>query len=396
MAMCALRALCVFLYIFSARGSCPATDEEKQIADYVKERQSRVASGEIAKQIAAGTYTSDSLSNDMYRWWVQIGLASHNVAIENFVNLMQKAKEKAEKSDWLSVFLGWLGLIIGAAGEEVELLAKAVEAMKTALETWKTAAEGQEGSDFLTVAINFRAQLPTKETTQLRVVDDFINEVRNIPKTQHAKGLLAAYQLVTKVIASTISYRKAFNQYYFSFLSGAKLGDLAFYYSWNAPNGNVKNRIWATTPSGLDACTVANFVRNLNLGCVSRSTPGLEKLTNAVQVTVNQGPGAGIRLDCGNLDLKSFTGCWIQGRLLSKDNSNCFTVYQQARSSYGWPSSDVKDFCNNMISSSSSYTACGYDGYFQGPAACAHNANLYSCRRGDFSVIVNHSAHVVV
>lgn len=252
--------------------------------------------------------------------------------------------------------------------------------MKTALETYKTAAEDGDG-DFLSMAMKFRAQLPTKQTTQLRAVDNFVNAIRNIPKANYNAGLLAAYSQVTKIIASTISYRLAFNQYYISFLKGAKLGDPAFYYSWNAGgygSGKPRNIIWTTTPGGLDACTVANFVSELNLGCVSKQTPGFANLTSAVQITVNQGPGSGIRLSCDDLNPKKFTGCWIQGRLLPNSNANCFTVAQQA-SVHSWPPQQVKDFCSNTISSTSSYTACNYDGYSQGPAACQKNANLYSC-----------------
>lgn len=371
-----LQVFSASLFFLVAAG-CPLTDEETQIANYIKQREDRVTSGEIATQIAANTYTADSLSNDMYRWWVQIGLAGQNSAIENFVNLMQDAKQKAQKADWLSVVNGWLGQILGAIGPEVAVLAKANAALSAALHTWQTAAGSGDG-DFLTLAMQFRADLPTQETTQLLLVDNFINEVKNIPATDYDVGLLAAYSQVTKVIASTISYRRAFNEYYIRFLEGANMGDLAFYYSWNAggSGGKPKNVIWTLTPGGLAACTVANFVHDLNLGCVSTQTPGFENITTGVQISVNQGPAVGLQLSCSDLDRKKFTGCWVQGQLIN--NGNCITVYEQAKGASGWPPQEVTDFCTNMITSTTSYTACNPDGD-SGPANCQHNPNLYSC-----------------
>ena len=204
-------------------GSCPLTTDEQGIANEVQTRRDRVSSGHIASQIASGSYTIDSLSDDMYRWWVQDGLAAQNAAIENFVNLMQQAKQNAQKSDWLSVILGWLDLMLGAIGDEVAVLAEANSALENALNTWQTAAQNTDG-DFLTAAEQFRAQLPTKLTTQLTAVDDFINGLRNIPADQRDTGLLAAYSQVTDIIATTSSYRSAFNQHYVSFLKGARSG----------------------------------------------------------------------------------------------------------------------------------------------------------------------------
>merc|ERR1712100_895166 len=238
------------------------------------------------------------------------------------------------------------------------------------------------GGDFIEMEMKFRAELPTKQTTQLLAVDNFINEIRNIPKAQHDAGLLAAYSKVTKIIESTISYCLAFNQYYLSFLKGAKMGDLAFYYSWNVAGygrGKPKNITWTTTPRGLDACTVANFVYELNLGCVSKNTPGFKDLSTGVQITVNQGPAVGLQLSCANLSPESFTGCWIQGRHYPKSNGNCKMLYQQSRNLPGWPSQEAKDFCSNTITPSSSYTACNYNGYSPGPPSCQRNMNLHSC-----------------
>jgi len=369
-----LRPLCASLILVMV-GSCPLTTDEQGIANEVQTRRDRVSSGHIASQIASGSYTIDSLSDDMYRWWVQDGLAAQNAAIENFVNLMQQAKQNAQKSDWLSVILGWLDLMLGAIGDEVAVLAEANSALENALNTWQTAAQNTDG-DFLTAAEQFRAQLPTKLTTQLTAVDDFINGLRNIPADQRDTGLLAAYSQVTDIIATTSSYRSAFNQHYVSFLKGAGL-DSHFYYSWNAGNSAGRNAVWRLTPNGLDACTVANFVHDLNVGCVSTKTPGFEKLTQSVEVTVNQGPAVGLELSCDDLELSHYTGCWIQG--LWRNDGNCYTVYQQARviDSY-WPPSQVTDFCKNVISSSSTYAACNPIG-FDGVANCQKDPNLYSC-----------------
>jgi len=277
------------------------------------------------------------------------------------------------------------------------VLATATSAFRNAVTTWKTAAGGGDG-DFLSMAMKFRAQLPTQETTQVCIVDNYIDALREIPSADCGAALVGASMQVAQIILSTLSYRVAFNQYYFQFLTGAKMGDLACYYSYNAGSvrgdGCPKNIIWTTTPSGLNACTVANFVKELNLGCVSTHTPGLEKLTTGVQITVNTGPGNGLHLSCANLGLKSYKGCWLYGRLVSKSNANCFTLYFQARGAIGqWPTKEVKDFCANMIQLTSSYTACNHNGLYIAPVTCKDN--LQTCRRTSEHVMNSTAALIV-
>lgn len=268
---------------------------------------------------------------------------------------MSEAKHVADKKSWLSVVFGWVDVMLEALDPEFDLLKIAISALEKGIETYRTLAEGAEG-DFLTAAMDFRKQLPTKMTTQLLMVDNFINAVRE--SSDQDNTLLQAYSQVTKLIAKTSSYRRAFNEYHVAFLNGTDLGDTAFYYSINALHQSPENVIWCPTPAGLDSCTVANFVHDLNYGCVSPQTPGLEHISMGVQLVINAGTGIGVQFACSAYTNPEFsTGCWWRGRLLH--GSDCDRLVNQLKSwdLTWWPNAAVDAFCNTGIGPSTVYTA---------------------------------------
>ena len=86
---------------------CPLTEEEANIAEYVAERNTRIQGGDIKRQIEAKTYTVDSLSLEIYQWWVQLGLAGQGSSIAQFVQIMRTSKAQSPSPSFVNVALGW-------------------------------------------------------------------------------------------------------------------------------------------------------------------------------------------------------------------------------------------------------------------------------------------------
>jgi hypothetical protein len=371
---------------------CPYVKQEDDMENYLNQRDSLYYSGEIQKQIAEGRYTADTLSSDMYRWWVQDSLANHAAAIDQFTTLMQSAKDKVKKDKWTEVVLAWADALEGAV-PGVSVITKAIFAYKAAVTTWKAAVSTPTG-DFLSCALQFRSQLPTQQTTQLLAVNNFINGIKELDSSQYRAGLLEGYWAVTQIIKSTMSYRVLFNQYYSKFLEGAGLEQPWLHLQIESKD-KKPNRIAVTVPGGVDSCTVANFLVSTNEGCVSAGTPGLEGLKVDVQiVSMNWGWPYQLMYDCSNLDLNAYWGCFSFGgpaydhKVLPRDDSNCQTQYKVATDdlkSKGkqWPPQEANDFCTSMITSKTKYYGCNYAVNGAGAATCSQfSLNDKSCNQG--------------
>lgn len=362
---------------------CPATFEEEKIANYTAKRRALVASGNIAQDISDGHYTADTLQTEMIEWWVNHQIVAHATAISIFRDLMTSAKAIVPKSNFLSIALGWIGAIAGVCtGEGEKVIAKAVTVMSQGLTTWQTyVSNTPDDADFLAAAMRFESILPDSQVTSLSIVSDFITEIRNLSPEDYQKGLLAAYNHVTKVIDSTTSKRKAFNQYYMSFVDGANLGDNAFYYNWDHDVESETTIMWRATPSGLDACTIANCVSDINEGCVTSSTPGLEQMERKVQIIVDISVGYSLQYDCSNIDdVDAYTGCWVLDnyRNISDHKDLCDNIRQRADDWLPdeWPVFVVSQFsfCPAGILTGDKYKACNYNTRkSQGPT-CYYNS----------------------
>lgn len=300
---------------------------------HIQEREQLLQSGQIAHQIEMGHYTVESLEEELYQHWVQVGLADQRAAINDFVIVFQNAHQKALKANFLSALFGWLDLLIGICDSVLDtLIQPAVSAIENGINTWKAAAGAGPSSDFLGAALEFQAELPTKEQKQLALVDNFTNTLRNVPKRNYNAALLAAYGFVTKIVGATISYRGAFNQYYMRFLDGVGLLD-PFYWSYarvsaTNPAGDeclnvptCQSILWRGTPDGLDACTLVNYFWKMNMGCISPQTPGLENMSRQLHIC----PGDTQEhwnicpvYDCATADCATpkYAGCWLRGMFI--------------------------------------------------------------------------------
>lgn len=354
----------------TAVASYPLTQQEQIIAKFVKTREDRVASGDISSEISARTYTVDSLQSEMLTWWVDINLVGQSAAIEQFVSLMQDAKEVADKKSWFSVVSGWIDVVIAALSPEFDLIQLANDALKQSVETLQTAAEQAENeqSDFFKAAMSFREALPTETTKSFAAVDGFINGVREVTSDPDG-ALLQAYSQVTQLIAKTNSFRRSFNQYYLSFLKGALLapGDATFdYFIDHDGNSAIA---WPGTPRGLDACTVADYLHQLNLGYVSSQTPGFEDIDMRV-IYIIPTPYAdendyGVRYSCSNYEsLDQAIDCWVEGSPEHRVGTDCDELANKVRKwgsewpkGQTWPTDGVKDFCSEGIGPSTKYMA---------------------------------------
>ena len=346
--------------------TCKKTAEEADVAEYVNTRNQRVRDGTIKKQIESGTYTADSLSSDLYMWWVQRGLANHGIAIQQFVDLMQRAKEKAAKKDWLSIVTSWLGLLLDVLSplikEGAELIKTGLQAVKEGLSTYGTLAGDESSGDFLKAAMNWRGKLPTQRTTSLLMIDKLVNAVRNVPKAKQTDGILQGYNAATKLIAASQSLRTIFNSYYLTYLTSVYSGK-PFPFTFTSSNIERKRpsqlAIWTPTPSGLDPCTVADYVYKLNEKCIKRgsSTNSLSTLGFKVQLDM-QGIGQGLGFDCSNLALEDYEGCWFQQKWYKKSVGTCVSMFHQLKQIAGtrWPTPEAKSFCRDGFTSS--FSAC--------------------------------------
>jgi hypothetical protein len=357
--------------------ACPLTDEEQQVADTVRDRRCRVSSGKIAKQIERGTYQLSDLETDMYAWWVQLPLADQGRAIDDFVNLMQDAKDQGEKKDFTDIVDGWVDVIMEVVPAD-DLIKTAVAAAKEVIKTWKTLANDEPDPSFFGAARKFRQELPSTETTKLRIVDNFMDALRDIHGPSQNKALLAAYQTVTDLIEATPSYRTSYNQYYLRYLdSQSNLDpDFRYVYGGTKESGVHQGMFWRVTPEGLNGCTIANEIFDINKGCIGPSkTPGFGRMKRSVQAMF-VGPTDGLRLDCDNLALDAWTGCWLwtNGPTDYQDKSEplngCGVQYLNMKESGlfdNWPPQEVKDFCSHG-NHGEDYIACN-DGEHHGHCA---------------------------
>ena len=186
---------------------CPLTEEEANIAEYVAERNTRIQGGDIKRQIEAKTYTVDSLSLEIYQWWVQLGLAGQRSSIAQFVQIMRISKAQSPSPSFVNVALGWLRKAFDAAtGGQFALIEGAIDKLKAFAQSLEAALEksaAKPGADFLQAATDFVVALPTQETRQLLYVDGFISAVRNVTGPNSTAALLEAYQLGTNLITTT-------------------------------------------------------------------------------------------------------------------------------------------------------------------------------------------------
>merc|ERR1719221_1595399 len=253
----------------SCWASCPLTPEEDYLAKYVDERGKLTSDGTIARQIRDGTYTADSLSLEMYTWWVQLGIASHGAAIENFVSMFQVAgmkKESVPAKEWTKIVEAWTVPMVTISSKLDASVQRLFSILQTAITSWRTAALAladpkQGGStDFMKVAQKWRAYLPNRHTKSLLMVHEFITELKT---NNSPKRLTSAYELLTLLLKSTQSYRYLFNQYYVHYLRGT-VPHNAFFFASNIREGFLKlfrtrvshSALWTPAPAGANGCTI--------------------------------------------------------------------------------------------------------------------------------------------
>ena len=131
---------------------CPLTEEEANIAEYVAERNTRIQGGDIKRQIEAKTYTVDSLSLEIYQWWVQLGLAGQRSSIAQFVQIMRTSKAQSPSPSFVNVALGWLRKAFDAAtGGQFALIEGAIDKLKAFAQSLEAALKksaAKPGADF--------------------------------------------------------------------------------------------------------------------------------------------------------------------------------------------------------------------------------------------------------
>eukprot|EP00929_Paragymnodinium_shiwhaense_P049365 TRINITY_DN24903_c0_g1_i1.p1 TRINITY_DN24903_c0_g1~~TRINITY_DN24903_c0_g1_i1.p1 ORF type:complete len:420 (+),score=58.52 TRINITY_DN24903_c0_g1_i1:58-1317(+) len=290
----------VALRSFQSCAACPETREEQDVKSYVARRAKLVEDGSLAAQIRAGTYTADSLSLEMYEWWVQLGLSNHGTAIDNFVAMVEESgmpHQQPPSKDWSPLVNDWVFVMMSVIDSVSPVLSSLAGIVHVGMLTYQTAAlacadPSQGGSsEFLAAAQKWRAELPSRETSHLLMIHDFINDLKT---NNTAARLLPAYEFVTKLIDATQSYRLLFNGYYVAYLQ-ASVPNQEFFvaamvrkgsWPWEKPEVTLR-AIWPAAPPGLDSCTLEKRVLQANDGCVDQSTPMLKRFaTRALVINV--------------------------------------------------------------------------------------------------------------
>eukprot|EP00927_Polykrikos_kofoidii_P079857 TRINITY_DN76693_c0_g1_i1.p1 TRINITY_DN76693_c0_g1~~TRINITY_DN76693_c0_g1_i1.p1 ORF type:complete len:421 (+),score=45.97 TRINITY_DN76693_c0_g1_i1:176-1438(+) len=320
-------ALCAMAVLPGGCATCPLTKQEQEIAEYIARREHRYSDGTIQQQISDGSYTADSLSIDMYRWWVQLGLGNQRDAIDQFQTTIEAAgkeiKQPAHSIDWVGVALGLMDLIAKVCVPEAsKVISSAISAISKGIDTWKkfavsaAAPSAQGGSkDFLKAAMKWRDTLPTVTTNQLLMVDTFINEIKSIGKS----ALLPGYKFVTDLIKSTMSYRYVLNSYYIAFLKSSipKPTNAFFVTSFDSMSSqslSFQKLLWSSTQQGQDGCTIVEELMNINENCIGPKTPGFQNSSWKVLLAYGEhgSPSLwyGLQYDCNNLAPNAYEGCW--------------------------------------------------------------------------------------
>jgi len=245
----------------------------------VGERDEWLESGLIAKEIRANTYDVNSLESEMYQWWVQKCLSNEQAAINTFVLLMQGSQAHAAPSELPSLVLAWTGIVATVAGlPEFAPIAQLTAILNTGMSTYNAMAKEAEGrsQSFMGAAMDFQSTLPTKQTSALTMVSEFVNSIR---ANYSEETLLHAYRFVTRLIGKSHSYRFAFNRYYNTFKRSAMPGpSLANYFVRNTEfdTGEVIERLlFSVSPQGIMACEVIQKFMEINGHCFNATTPGI-------------------------------------------------------------------------------------------------------------------------
>lgn len=310
------------LHCYQVSASCAATKEEHQVRQYVERRVALVADGTLKKQIEAGTYDADSLSLEMYEWWVQLGLSSHGLAIDSFVNMITNAgspQQKPPSKDWAPLISQWAYPIMNIADQVSPMVSPLFGIIYLGVLSYQTAAlaaadPSQGGStDFLRAAERWRSELPSETTSHLLMIHDFINNLKN---DDMKNRLVPAYDLVTKLINATQSYRQVYNAYYMAYLNHTvphkDIWTSAMVYQgyWPWEKTSVTQRtLWAPTPAGLDGCVLKQDVMAANGFCIDASTPAMGKyvgkalLINVVYDSAGFRTWQGLEYACDEIDI---------------------------------------------------------------------------------------------
>jgi len=325
--------------------ACPRTKQEEDIATYVALRAKSFADGSIKKQIQKGLYTVDSLSLEMYTWWVQLGLASHGEAIDNFVTMLQDAgmeQQQVPSKNWGPIISGWIFPMLMIANILLPSVMPAFFIIQTGLLSYQTIAMAmadpdQGGStDFLKAAMRWRASLPDRTTNHLLMIHNFTNAIRD---NYSDDMLLEAYDAVTKLINGTQSFRHVLNAYYVTYLNSAT----------NASNGihpvvNVKQKIiggplevesgvlWPAAPWKLKGCVMADALMRENNECIDSNTPVLGELWYQPLLFFSSVHTAAFAYSCNSLGLDDYTGCWDTKLAYHTDRSTCSGILESWRS----------------------------------------------------------------
>jgi hypothetical protein len=335
--------------------SCPRTSEEGDVYNYVQHRNSRYKNGTIAEQIKKGTYTIDSLQNDIYEWHVNRQLWDQSLAISQLHDLVSKAKmvADAKKSTWLALVKDWIGQIIAKLAADITdnpEMKDIVSNLVAGLNALMSKASDCTGQ-FLEAAMQWRADLPSQNTKSLLWVDNFINGIRNKPAL-----LLKGYDTVTKLISSTTSMRHSLNNYYIGFANDTLSAFPQTLYAMQQVGaggvvGQPVHPQFPIVPQGLDACTVAKFFWKTNSKCLdAKSVWDLHVTVPVVAENVHTPKGV-LVYSCS--DLSHFKNCYYGNLFLSSSDARCQKLKNEPHFNMaGFPNTQDRSYCANGFTSS--------------------------------------------